>query len=69
HTIISGDEKRRRLTEKRRATGMMSRQQYVDRAEQRRQEARRWRSEGLAVPDIAERLGVSVWAVYKALQG
>jgi hypothetical protein len=68
-TIISSEEKRRRETEKRRASGMMSRQQYVDRAAQRRQEARRLRSEGLAVPDIAECLGVSVRGVYAALQG
>jgi hypothetical protein len=66
-TIISSTEKRRRLTDKRRASGMMSRQQYVDRGEQRRLEARRMRSEGMSVPDIAKQLDVSVWTVYKAL--
>lgn len=68
-TIIDTDEKLRRRTEKRRASGMMSLQQYQDRAEQRRLEARRMRSEGLSVADIAQQLGVSVWAVYKALRG
>jgi hypothetical protein len=62
-TIIGPVEKRRRLTEKRRASGMMSRQQYVDRGEQRRLEARRMRSEGMSVQDIAERLELSARAI------
>ena len=67
-TIIGTAEKRRRLTEKRRASGMMSRQQYVDRGEQRRLEARRMRSEGMTVQGIAEQLGVSrVW-IYRLLR-
>lgn len=68
-TVIGYDEKMRRLTDKRRASGMMSRQQYQDRAEHRRQEARRLRSEGLSVADIAQQLGVSRQAVYVALRG
>jgi hypothetical protein len=62
-TIISSTEKRRRLTDRRRASGMMSRQQYVDRGEQRRLEARRMRSEGMSVREIAARMELSVGAV------
>lgn len=68
-TIISTEEKLRRLTEKRRASGMASRAQYLDRAAERRSEARRLRAdEGLSVREIAGRLGVSVGAVAGYLQ-
>lgn len=66
-TIISAEEKRRRLTAKRRATGMMSREQYADRAAQRRSEALRMRSEGLSVAEIAKALGVATSSVYPLL--
>lgn len=68
-TIISAAEKRRRLTAKRRATGMMSREQYTDRASDRRSEARRMRSEGLGVPEIAKVLNVAQRTVYQLLKG
>ena len=68
-TIISTAEKRRRETEKRRAAGMMSREQYRDRSAQRRTEALRMRSEGLSVAAIAEHLGVSRMWAYKLLSG
>ena len=67
-TIISNTEKLRRLTEKRRATGMMSREQYRDRAADRRQEARRLRSDGMTVADIAEQLGVAHRTIYAFLR-
>jgi len=66
-TIISAAEKRRRLTAKRRATGMMSREQYADRAAQRRSEALRMRSEGLSVAEIAKALGMATSSVYPLL--
>lgn len=68
-TIISAAEKRRRLTAKRRATGMMGRAQYVDRAAQRRSEARRMRSDGTSVAEIAKALGMASSSVYPLLQG
>ena len=68
-TIISNGEKLRRLTDKRRASGMMSREQYRDRAAQRRQDALAMRAEGLSVRDVAERLGVSVGAAAGYLRG
>jgi hypothetical protein len=68
-TLISGDEKRRRLTDRRRASGMMSREQYRDRAAQRAIEARRLRSEGLSVREVAERLGVTERAARGYLRG
>jgi hypothetical protein len=66
-TVIGGDEKRRRLTERRRASGIMSREQYRDRAAQRAAEARRLRSEGLSVREVAERLGLSLSHAYSLL--
>jgi DNA-binding NarL/FixJ family response regulator len=68
-TVISGDEKRRRLTDKRRASGIMSREQYRDRAAQRAIEARELRSEGLSVREVAERLGVTERAARGYLRG
>lgn len=68
-TIISTAEKRRRETAKRRATGMMSREQYRDRATDRRSEARRMRSEGAGVPEIAKALSVAQRTVYQLLKG
>lgn len=62
-TIISTAEKRRRETEKRRASGMRSRSEYLGRAAERRQEARRLRAEGITLSAIADRMGVSVRAV------
>lgn len=62
-TVIGSAEKLRRLTEKRRASGIMSREQYRDRAEKRRAEAFELRAEGLSIREAAERLGVSVGAV------
>lgn len=67
-TLISTEEKMRRLTEKRRATGMLSREQYRDRADSRRVEARRMRSEGLSVPEIATALGVALSTAYALLK-
>jgi hypothetical protein len=68
-TIISTAEKRRRETAKRRATGMMSREQYRDRATDRRSEARRMRSEGTGVAEIAKVLNVAQRTVYQLLKG
>jgi DNA-binding NarL/FixJ family response regulator len=66
--VIGSDEKYRRRVEARRARGMMSREQYQDRARDRRSEARRMRSDGLSVADIATHLGVSLISVRKYLQ-
>lgn len=68
-TIISTVEKRRRAAEKRRASGMMSREQYRDRSAQRRSEALRLRGEGLSIRRVAEQLGVSVGTVSGYLKG
>lgn len=60
---IGPDEKLDRLTRKRRKAGVVSRSEYLDKAEKRRQEALKLRDEGLSVRGIADRLGVSVGAV------
>lgn len=68
-TIISTAERERRRREKRRAAGVEDRATYLDRAAERRAEARRLRSEGLTLSSIADRLGVSVRAVTGYLKG
>ena len=66
-TIISADEERRRDKERkekaRREAGAMERHQYLSRAAQRREDARRMSREGLRTPEIAEALEVSIHTV------
>jgi hypothetical protein len=57
---IGSDEKLIRLTRKRRKAGILSRPEYLAKAEKRRQEALRLRDEGLSQRLIADRLGVGL---------
>ena len=70
-TIIGKVEHQRRNTagksQKRRASGVESRADYLARSLQRRQQAVQLRSEGLSVRVIAEQMGLSVGAVHRYL--
>jgi hypothetical protein len=70
-TIISDDERRRRDRERkeqeRRRAGAMPRDRYEARAQERRQEAYRLRSEGLSERRIAASLGISKTQVHRLL--
>lgn len=72
-TIIGKVEHQRRNTagksQKRRASGVESRADYLARSLQRRQQAIQMRSEGLSVRVIAEQMGLSVGAVHRYLAG
>lgn len=71
-TIIGRGEKQRRDTEAtrtaRRASGAMSRDEYLSQAEKRRTEALRLSGEGLSHQDIANRLGLSKRHVTRMLR-
>jgi transcriptional regulator with XRE-family HTH domain len=71
-TIIGADERRRRDRERdenrRRAAGAMTREEYEGRAQDRRAEAARLRSEGLNNRQIAEALGISKRRVQQLLK-
>ena len=60
---IGADEKLIRLTRKRRKAGMLTRSEYLGKAEKRRVEALRLRDEGLSQRLIADRLGVAIRTV------
>lgn len=71
-TLISADERRRRDRERREAerrrAGMMTREEYEGRAQARREEAVRLRSEGLNNGQVAEALGLSKRRVQQLLK-
>lgn len=66
-TIISKDEKLRRLTQKRRTAGVEERAAYLARSTQRQQQAVQLRREGLSVRSIADQMGLSVGVVHRYL--
>jgi hypothetical protein len=72
-TIVSNDERRRRKREAktaaRRREGMVPREEYLNNAAARRQEAFRLRSKGLSQARIAKRLGVAQQTVSTMLRG
>ena len=68
-TIIDDTEQYRRKVEGRRAEGMMSRFDYVDRAEQRSVQAMLLRGKGLSMRQIAKEMKVSVGSVAGYLKG
>ena len=68
-TIIDDTEQYRRKVEGRRAEGMMSRFDYVDRAEQRSVQAMLLREKGLSMRQIAKEMKVSVGSVAGYLKG
>ena len=68
-TIIDDTEQYRRKVEGRRAEGMMSRFDYVDRAEQRSVQAMLLRGKGLSMRKIAKEMKVSVGSVAGYLKG
>ncbi|MCQ2032240.1 replication protein [Stutzerimonas zhaodongensis] len=71
-TIISKDEATRRNTERerarRRAAGALERAEYISNAKARKEQIRALKGEGVAVAEIARRLGVSRQNVYDGLK-
>ena len=66
-TIISKKEQLRRLYEKRRAAGMISREEYEAQVQERREKAMELRQKGLNITDIAKELELSRMHVYRIL--
>jgi predicted DNA-binding protein (UPF0251 family) len=62
-TIISHDEKMRRLTDRRRKAGIKSRDEYLAVSKERRVEALKLHGEGLSQREIAKRMNLSRGAI------
>ncbi|MGO0123596.1 helix-turn-helix domain-containing protein [Desulfothermobacter acidiphilus] len=66
---VRREKDRQRFEEARREAGMVPREEYLARAEERRMEALRLRQAGLTYREIAERMGITVSAVNWLLNG
>ena len=67
-TLIGRDERQRRRAQRRRDAGMVTREEYLGAAAERRSEALRLRREGLTQSTIASRLGVTQQWVSRLLK-
>jgi len=66
--IITDGEKYRRKVDKRRKDGVKPRDEYLNEANGRKEQARKLREEGYKATEIAEKLGVTRDAVYRYLR-